>query len=66
MATKTTKRIAVTPETWRTLGNMKQAGQSYDDLIRELIQKSNREELAEKVRKSKEKDEDELIPLDEL
>lgn len=66
MATRTTKRIAVTPETWRTLGDMKQAGQSYDDLIQELIHKANRAELAKKVKESKEKNEEELVPVDEL
>lgn len=66
MATETTKRIAVKPETWRTLGDMKQAGQSYDDLIQELIHKSNKVELAKKVTETKEKDEEELIPVDEL
>ena len=66
MATETTKRIAVKPKTWRTLGDMKQAGQSYDDLIQELIHKANRAELAKKVSKTKERDEEELVPVDEL
>ena len=66
MATKTTKRVAVTPETWRTLGDMKQAGQSYDDLIQELIHKANRAELVKKVNEAKERDEEELVPVDEL
>lgn len=66
MATKTTKRIAVTPKTWRTLGDMKQAGQSYDDLLREIIQKANRAELAKKARDVEDVDEDKLIPLNSL
>lgn len=61
-----TKRVPVSEPTWKELGKMKEAGQTYDDLIKELIQEANRAELAKKVRESMEKDEDELVPLDEL
>ncbi len=61
-----TKRVPVSEPTWKELGKMKEAGQTYDELIKELIQEANRAELAKKVRESMEKDEDELIPLDEL
>ncbi len=57
------KRIAVSEERWKGLGEMKKAGQTYDQLIKELIQKANRLELAEKARKVKNMDEDELIQL---
>lgn len=42
-----TKRIPVSPETWRDLGQMKGAGQSYDDLLQEMILAYNRQQLAE-------------------
>jgi predicted CopG family antitoxin len=58
------KRIAVSEERWKELGKMKKAGQTYDQLIKELIQKANRLELAEKAKKVKNMDEDELSPLD--
>ena len=58
------KRIAVSEERWKELGEMKKAGQTYDQLIKELIQKANRLELAEKAKKVKNMDEDELSPLD--
>lgn len=45
---------------------MKQAGQSYDDLLREIIQKANRAELAKKARDVEDMDEDKLIPLNSL
>lgn len=61
-----TKRVPIKEPTWKKLGKMKEAGQTYDDLIKELIQEANRAKLAKKVKESKEKDEDELIPLDEL
>lgn len=60
------KRIAVSEPTWKELGRRKQAGQTYDDLIKELLQKANRVELAKKAKESKEKDEEELMPIDEV
>lgn len=53
------KRIPVTEETWETLGDMKSAGQTYDELVRELIQAYNRQELL------KNRDEQEFVPLEE-
>lgn len=61
-----TKRVPVSEPTWKELGKMKEAGQTYDDLIKDLIQEANRTELAKKVRESMEKDEEELVTLDEL
>ncbi len=58
------KRIAISEERWKELGEMKKAGQTYDQLIKELIQKANRLELAEKGKKVKNLDEDELSPVD--
>lgn len=42
-----TKRIPVSPDTWRDLGQMKGAGQSYDALLQEMILAYNRQLLAE-------------------
>ncbi|MBS3812758.1 MAG: hypothetical protein ACOC88_02325 [Candidatus Bipolaricaulota bacterium] len=61
-----TKRVRIKESTWKELGKMKEAGQTYDELIRELIQEANRSKLAKKIRESKEKDEEELISVDEL
>ena len=61
-----TKRVPIKEPTWKELGKMKEAGQTYDDLIKELIQEANRSKLAQKIRESKEKDEEELISVDEL
>ena len=44
--TLATKRIPVTPETWKGLARLKEAGQSYDQLLREMIVAYNRQELA--------------------
>jgi hypothetical protein len=45
-----TKRIPVSPDTWRHLGQMKGAGQSYDALLQEMILAYNRQLLAEMAR----------------
>jgi predicted CopG family antitoxin len=41
-----TKRIPVSEDRWAQLGQMKAAGQTYDELIGELLQAHNRRELA--------------------
>jgi len=44
------KRIALSEGTWETLGEMKKAGQTYDELLREIILAANRHDLAERAR----------------
>jgi predicted CopG family antitoxin len=63
---KASKRIPVTEDRWKELNELKSAGQTYDDLLKELIQERNRSQLAERVRSVREADEDELTSLDEL
>ena len=56
--TQMTKRIPVSEDCWKMLGRLKEAGQTYDDLMRELVQSYNRQQLAKqakKVRKGQEK-----------
>lgn len=48
------KRIPVTEERWEQLHDLKSPGQTYDELIEELVQERNRKELAEKVRRARE------------
>ena len=40
------KRIPVSEEIWKELGKMKEAGQTYDELLGDLLQAHNRRELA--------------------
>jgi len=40
-----TKRIPVSEARWKELGRIKEAGQTYDELIGELVQAHNRREL---------------------
>lgn len=60
------KRIPVTEERWKELNDLKEAGQTYDELLAELIQEHNRRQLAERAREVREADAEELTPLDEL
>jgi predicted CopG family antitoxin len=60
------KRIPVTEERWKELNELKGAGETYDDLLRELIQEHQRRQLVERAKKVREIDTDELTALDEL
>ncbi len=64
MSAKAKKRIPVSVDRWKELGKLKEAGQTYDELLKEMIQTYNRAQLAEKIRASREMDESELIPLE--
>lgn len=48
------KRIPLSKETWEELGEMKKSGQTYDKLIKKIIQEARKYELAEKARKARE------------
>lgn len=65
MAQTMNKRIPVSEERWRELGKMKEAGQTYDDLMKELIQARNRQDLANRMRAA-ERGEGEWFSLDEV
>jgi len=61
-----TKRIPVTEERWKELNELKGAGETYDDLLRELIQEHQRRRLAERAAEVREADTEDLTALDEL
>jgi predicted CopG family antitoxin len=60
------KRIPVTEERWKELNELKGAGETYDDLLGDLIQEHQRRRLAERAKEVREADSEELTPLDEL
>lgn len=60
------KRIPVTEERWNELHELKKAGQTYDELLEELIHEHRRRQLADRVRAVRATDEEELTSLDEL
>jgi len=64
--TTANKRIPVTEERWKRLHELKEPGQTWDELLDELVQEHNRRQLADRVREVREADEEELTPLDEL
>jgi len=60
---KATKRIPIREDTFDELGNFKGAGETWDDVVHDLIeakQLQNRRELLERT------DDDEFVPLDEV
>ena len=60
------KRIPVTEERWKELNELKEAGETYDDLLGELIQEHQCRRLAERATAVREANSEELTSLDEL
>jgi len=60
------KRIPITEETWLELNELKRAGETYDELLGELIKEHERHQLAERVRAVRKADSEELESLDDL
>ncbi|WP_123538093.1 hypothetical protein [Halosimplex salinum] len=60
------KRIPVTEETRKELHELKEPGQTYDDLLQELAQQRRREELEQRFQDLEEADRDELTPLEDV
>lgn len=60
------KRIPVSENIWKKLGDLKGAGETYDDVLEKMIRDHNRMKLARKMKEIEEKDREELVPLDEL
>ncbi|UPM44851.1 antitoxin VapB family protein [Halocatena salina] len=59
------KRIRVSEERREQLHELKGVGESYDEVIEQLIQEHNRKRLAEKMREVDEMDSDEFVPLND-
>lgn len=59
------KRIRVSEERREQLHELKDVGESYDDVLEQLIQEHNRKRLAEKMRDVDEMDRDEFVPLND-
>lgn len=60
------KRIPVTEETRKQLHDLKEPGETYDDLLRELVRQRRREELADDFRELERADSEELTALDDV
>jgi predicted CopG family antitoxin len=60
------KRIPVTGEVRKELHDLKEPGQTYDDLLKELAQQRRRQELEQRFQQLEEADRDELTPLEDV
>ena len=55
------KRIAVTEQVWKELAEMRSAGQTYDELLAEMIELRKKRRLLEDIGHSMQ--EDDFVPL---
>jgi len=60
------KRIPVTEETRKELHELKEPGQTYDDLLKDLAQQRRRQDLERRFQELEEADRDELTPLSDV
>ena len=60
------KRIPVTEETRKELHQLKEPGQTYDDLLQELAQQRRRQDLEQRFQDLEDADRDELTSLSDV
>ncbi|WP_049908627.1 MULTISPECIES: DUF7557 family protein [Halorubrum] len=60
------KRIPVTEETRKELHELKEPGQTYDDLLAELAQQRRRQDLEQRFQELEDADRDELTSLTDV
>ncbi len=60
------KRIPVSENIWKRLGDLKSAGETYDEVLEKMIRDHNRMELARKMKRVEEENREELVSLDDL
>jgi len=59
-------RILVTEETRKELHDLKEPGQTYDDLLKELAQQRRRQDLEQRFQELEDADRDELTHLSDF
>lgn len=59
-----TKRIPVSPSTWETVHQLRIPGETYDDVIRNLIRKDSETRLIEETERIRKRDR--YVPLSEI
>jgi predicted CopG family antitoxin len=62
----TVKRISVSETVWKMLGEMKEAGQTYDDLLEDMIERVKKAHLEEDVKAWESCPDSEYVPLSEI
>ena len=60
------KRIPVTETVWKDLAEMRSAGQTYTDLLAEMIEDRKKRRLEEDVRKLSSRKKKEYVSLSEI
>lgn len=60
------KRLPVTEETRKELHELKEPGQTYDDLLQELAEQRRREDLEQRFQELEESNRDELTSLSDV
>jgi predicted CopG family antitoxin len=58
------KRIPVTEQVWKDLAEMRSAGQTYTDLLAEMIEDRKKRRLEEDVRKWSSRKKEDYVSLD--
>ncbi len=58
------KRIPVSETIWKELSEMRKAGQTYDELLAELVDRVKKARLADDIRRLEE--ESEYVPIREI
>lgn len=58
-----TKRIPVSEERWKELHELKKPGQTFDELVEELVEEQKKAKLFRDMNRVRE--ESEFVPLDE-
>ncbi len=60
------KRIPVSETVWKMLGEMKGAGQTYDDLLKDMIERVKKARLEDDVKIWEGRPDSEYVPLPEI
>jgi predicted CopG family antitoxin len=60
------KRIPVSEPVWKKLGEMKGAGQTYDDLLEDMIERVKKARLEEDVKMWESRPDSEYVSLSEI
>jgi len=60
------KRIPVSEPIWKKLGEMKGAGQTYDDLLEDMIERVKKTRLEEDVKMWESRPDSEYVSLSEI
>ncbi len=62
----TIKRIPVSETVWKDLAEMRSAGQTYSDLLTEMIEEKKKRRLEQDIMSWKNRPKEGFVPLDEI